>query len=48
MRSHSATARPPVGLTFDQELRGLVIDTASRLFAVVQVCGEDADGWVAA
>ncbi|GAA2992509.1 hypothetical protein [Kitasatospora sp. NPDC006786] len=46
--SHSTTPHPPAGLTFDQELRGLVIDTAPRLFAVVQVCGEDADGWVAA
>ncbi|MFD4657446.1 hypothetical protein ACFWP2_17690 [Kitasatospora sp. NPDC058444] len=34
--------------TFDQELCGLVLDTAPRLFAVVQVCGEGADGWVAA
>ncbi|MGW3232718.1 hypothetical protein [Kitasatospora sp. NPDC001095] len=36
---------------FDQELCGLVLDTAPRLFAVVQVCGdgsEDADGWVVA
>ncbi|MBV6695892.1 hypothetical protein KV557_01970 [Kitasatospora aureofaciens] len=36
---------------FDQELCGLVLDTAPRLFAVVQVYGdglEDADGWVVA
>ncbi|MFJ2863914.1 hypothetical protein [Kitasatospora sp. NPDC087314] len=36
---------------FDQELCGLVLDTAPRLFAVVQVCGdgrEDSDGWVVA
>ncbi|MBD0672908.1 hypothetical protein [Streptomyces sp. CBMA156] len=36
---------------FDRELCGLVLDTAPRLFAVVQVCDEgraDADGWVAA
>ncbi|MFJ6138261.1 hypothetical protein [Kitasatospora sp. NPDC092286] len=36
---------------FDQELCGLVLDTAPRLFAVVQVCGNgraDADGWVVA
>ncbi|MFF2077496.1 hypothetical protein ACFVXG_22420 [Kitasatospora sp. NPDC058162] len=40
-----------VDLTFDQELCGLVLDTAPQLFAVVQVCGEgraDADGWVVA
>ncbi|MGW7443936.1 hypothetical protein [Kitasatospora sp. NPDC054795] len=44
-------ARPPTVPTFDQELCGLVLDTAPRLFAVVQVCDEglaDADGWVAA
>ncbi|MFE5585671.1 hypothetical protein [Kitasatospora sp. NPDC056531] len=37
--------------TFDQEPCELVLDTAPRLFAVVQVCGDspaDADGWVAA
>ncbi|MEU4119836.1 hypothetical protein AB0F71_35720 [Kitasatospora sp. NPDC028055] len=39
------------GPTFDQELCELVLDTAPRLFAVVQVCGSglaDADGWVVA
>ncbi|MFE4360139.1 MULTISPECIES: hypothetical protein [Streptomycetaceae] len=46
--SRPATLRPPVEPTFDQELCGLVLDTAPRLFAVVQVCGENADGWVAA
>ncbi|MER7752769.1 hypothetical protein [Kitasatospora sp. NPDC097643] len=42
--------KPPSG-AFDQELCGLVLDTAPRLFAVVQVCDEgheDADGWVVA
>ncbi|MFD7416813.1 hypothetical protein, partial [Kitasatospora purpeofusca] len=37
--------------TFDQELCGLVLDTAPRQFAVVQVYdagGQDADGWVSA
>ncbi|WP_316527093.1 hypothetical protein [Kitasatospora brasiliensis] len=46
-----ATSRLPTGPTFDQELCGLVLDTAPRLFAVVQVCGESlpgADGWIAA
>ncbi|MET8539642.1 hypothetical protein ABZW03_03135 [Kitasatospora sp. NPDC004799] len=38
----------PTNLTFDQELCGLVVDTEPRLFAVVQVCGDGADGWVAA
>lgn len=41
----------PTGPTFDQELCRLVLDTAPRLFAVVQVRGEglpDVDGWVAA
>ncbi|MFF4815004.1 hypothetical protein ACFY2K_10505 [Kitasatospora sp. NPDC001309] len=41
----------PVDITFDRELCELVLDTAPRLFAVVQVCGDssaDADGWVAA
>ncbi|MFD5463777.1 hypothetical protein ACFWIQ_13295 [Kitasatospora sp. NPDC127059] len=41
----------PFDMTFDQELRGLVLDTAPRLFAVVQVHNEGdaaADGWVAA
>ncbi|MGW3073085.1 MULTISPECIES: hypothetical protein [unclassified Kitasatospora] len=45
------TPRLPDGPTFDQELCGLVLDTAPRLFAVVQVCGKglpDADGWVVA
>ncbi|MFG2842962.1 hypothetical protein ACGF12_07255 [Kitasatospora sp. NPDC048296] len=43
----SPNPQPP----FDQELYGLVLDTAPRLFAVVQVCDEgraDADGWVVA
>ncbi|MEU8513992.1 hypothetical protein AB0C76_20740 [Kitasatospora sp. NPDC048722] len=38
-------------ISFDQELCGLVLDTAPRLFAVVQVCGDggaDSDGWVVA
>ncbi|KJS59001.1 hypothetical protein VM95_29910 [Streptomyces rubellomurinus] len=38
-------------MPFEQELCGLVLDSAPRLFAVVQVCGEgreDADGWVVA
>ncbi|MFE4976290.1 hypothetical protein ACFRAR_29825 [Kitasatospora sp. NPDC056651] len=46
-----ATPRPSTDAAFDQELCGLVLDTAPRLFAIVQVCGEglaDADGWVAA
>ncbi|MDY0812612.1 hypothetical protein [Kitasatospora purpeofusca] len=37
--------------SFDEELCGLVLDTAPRQFAVVQVYdtgGQDADGWVAA
>nr|BEK70540.1 hypothetical protein KPHV_77670 [Kitasatospora purpeofusca] len=37
--------------SFDQELCGLVLDTAPRQFAVVQVYdgdGQDADGWVSA
>ncbi|WP_369183499.1 hypothetical protein [Streptomyces sp. Y1] len=45
------TARMPVAPPFEQELCGLVLDSAPRLFAVVQVCGEgreDADGWVVA
>ncbi|MEV7020763.1 hypothetical protein [Kitasatospora sp. NPDC093558] len=45
------TPRLPTGPTFDQELCGLVLDTAPRLFAVVQVRGEglpDVDGWVVA
>lgn len=45
------TPRLPTGPTFDQELCGLVLDTAPRLFAVVQVCDEglpDVDGWVVA
>ncbi|GHF50934.1 hypothetical protein GCM10018790_30920 [Kitasatospora xanthocidica] len=49
--SRPVMPRPPAGLTFDQELCGLVLDTAPRLFAVVQVCGEglpDVDGWVVA
>ncbi|WP_234371157.1 hypothetical protein [Streptomyces sp. XY431] len=36
--------------SFDEELCGLVLDTAPRQFAVVQVYdagGQDADGWVA-
>ncbi|MGW2377428.1 hypothetical protein [Kitasatospora sp. NPDC001683] len=46
-----AMLAPTVPDPFDQELRELVLDTAPRLFAVVQVCGEgraDADGWVVA
>ncbi|MFE7591269.1 hypothetical protein ACFU6K_17880 [Kitasatospora sp. NPDC057512] len=46
--SRPATPLPVARPTFDQELCGLVLDTAPRLFAVVQVCGDDADGWVAA
>ncbi|MFB7907822.1 hypothetical protein ACFC1T_15430 [Kitasatospora sp. NPDC056076] len=45
------TPRLPTDPTFDQELCALVLDTAPRLFAVVQVWGEglpDVDGWVAA
>jgi hypothetical protein len=45
------TPQPPGCTPFDRELCGLVVDTAPRLFAVVQVCDEghaDADGWVAA
>ena len=37
--------------SFEQELRELVIDTAPRMFAVVQVCDVDtelANGWVVA
>ncbi|MFJ8431065.1 hypothetical protein ACIQ9P_07155 [Kitasatospora sp. NPDC094019] len=37
--------------SFDEELCGLVLDTAPRQFAVVQVYdvgGQGADGWVAA
>ncbi|RKT10995.1 hypothetical protein BX285_4929 [Streptomyces sp. 1114.5] len=53
---HSQNPRPvtprlSADPTFDQELCGLVLDTAPRMFAVVQVCGEgfaDADGWVVA
>ncbi|WP_030246789.1 hypothetical protein [Streptomyces sp. NRRL S-350] len=48
---HPVTPRLPAGSTFDQELCELVLDTAPRLFAVVQVWGEgppDVDGWVAA
>ncbi|MFE6504451.1 hypothetical protein [Kitasatospora sp. NPDC057738] len=44
---HPVTPRLPIGPTFDQELCGLVLDTAPRLFAVVQVWGEglpDIDG----
>ncbi|MEV7189417.1 hypothetical protein [Kitasatospora sp. NPDC093102] len=46
-----ATLTPTVPDPFDQELCELVLDTAPRLFAVVQVCGDglaDADGWVVA
>ncbi|MER7581493.1 hypothetical protein [Kitasatospora sp. NPDC097691] len=42
---------PAALMPFDQELCGLVLDTAPRMFAVVQVCGnggEDSDGWVVA
>ncbi|MFI9362003.1 hypothetical protein ACIG5E_13210 [Kitasatospora sp. NPDC053057] len=47
----TAAPSPNPRIPFDQELCGLVLDTAPRLFAVVQVCDEgqpDADGWVAA
>lgn len=48
----SQNPRPnKVSMPFEQELCGLVLDSAPRLFAVVQVCGEgreDADGWVVA
>ncbi|MGA5817685.1 hypothetical protein ACPC54_07480 [Kitasatospora sp. NPDC094028] len=46
-----AMVRMLVDPPFEQELCGLVLETAPRLFAVVQVCGEeceDADGWVVA
>ncbi|MFI6153774.1 hypothetical protein ACIBCA_13860 [Kitasatospora sp. NPDC051170] len=46
-----ATSQAPASSPFEQELCGLVIDAAPRLFAVVQVCGEGplgADGWVVA
>ncbi|MER7753182.1 hypothetical protein [Kitasatospora sp. NPDC097643] len=46
-----ATLAPTVPGPFDRELCELVLDTAPRLFAVVQVCGNspaDADGWVVA
>ncbi|MFF9642405.1 hypothetical protein [Kitasatospora aureofaciens] len=48
---HPITPQLPNGPTFDQELCGLVLDTAPRLFAVVQVWGDglpDVDGWVVA
>lgn len=47
----SATLVPTVPDPFDQELCALVLDIAPRLFAVVQVFGNnptDADGWVVA
>ncbi|MFB7470440.1 hypothetical protein [Kitasatospora sp. NPDC056184] len=47
----SATPSPNPHSLFDQELCGLVLDTAPRLFAVVQVHhvgGEDVDGCVVA
>ncbi|MBV6695822.1 hypothetical protein [Kitasatospora aureofaciens] len=47
----TAAPSPNPRVPFDQELCGLVLDTAPRLFAVVQVCGDglaDADGWVVA
>ncbi|MER7670895.1 hypothetical protein ABTY61_20840 [Kitasatospora sp. NPDC096128] len=47
----TATPPPNPDRSFDQELCELVLDTAPRVFAVVQVCGDssaDADGWVAA
>lgn len=46
-----ATAPTGTPHPFDQELCGLVLDTAPRLFAVVQVCDVDtelANGWVVA
>ncbi|WP_316519963.1 hypothetical protein [Kitasatospora brasiliensis] len=49
--SNPAKPLPTVDTAFDQELCGLVLDIAPRLFAVVQVCDlglPDADGWVAA
>ncbi|MEV6976066.1 hypothetical protein [Kitasatospora sp. NPDC093806] len=44
----TAASSPNPHSLFDQELCGLVLDTAPRLFAVVQVDGDDADGWVVA
>ncbi|MFJ8478001.1 hypothetical protein [Kitasatospora sp. NPDC094011] len=47
----AAAPSPNPQTPFDQELYALVLDTAPRLFAVVQVCDEgqlDADGWVVA
>ncbi|MBD0689744.1 hypothetical protein [Streptomyces sp. CBMA123] len=47
----TAAPSPNPHIPFDQELYALVLDTAPRLFAVVQVCDEghpDADGWVVA
>ncbi|MFG2908942.1 hypothetical protein ACGF13_28200 [Kitasatospora sp. NPDC048286] len=49
--SSPVTPLPSADASFDQELCDLVLDTAPRLFAVVQVCSlglADADGWVAA
>ncbi|SOB85323.1 hypothetical protein [Streptomyces sp. 1331.2] len=48
---HSVGLGTPSAPTFEQELCELVLDTAPRLFAVVQVSDEglaDADGWVVA
>jgi hypothetical protein len=42
--------RSPLGTEeeFDRLVEELVADTAPRLFALVQECGERADSWVAA
>ncbi|RKT19124.1 hypothetical protein BX285_3576 [Streptomyces sp. 1114.5] len=48
---HPVTPELVVDQAFEQELCELVLDTAPRLFAVVQVSDEglaDADGWVVA
>ncbi|MFD7901589.1 hypothetical protein ACFV4G_05025 [Kitasatospora sp. NPDC059747] len=47
----AAAPSPNPHVPFEQELCALVLDTAPRLFAVVQVCDEgaaDADGWIVA